>query len=131
MASRNMYKLEMLLLSILSKEDCYGYQITQIMKQKSNGIVDTPASSLYPILYRLIDANCISDYEVIVGRNRKRVYYHLEEEGQKYFEKLYSEYQDVINGIQGVMDYEPPKDAEKPKKNRRKKAAKRRNTYED
>lgn len=34
MANRNnLYKLDMLILSILAKHDCYGYQLTQIMKK--------------------------------------------------------------------------------------------------
>ena len=64
MSTRNSpYKLDMLVLSTLSKHDCYGYQLTQIFDECSNGIIKPKVSSLYPILYRLIDQGYISSYE--------------------------------------------------------------------
>lgn len=67
MSTRNSpYKLDMLVLSTLSKHDCYGYQLTQIFDECSNGIIKPKVSSLYPILYRLIDQGYISSYEEII-----------------------------------------------------------------
>ena len=64
MSTRNSpYRLDMLVLSTLSKHDCYGYQLTQIFDECSNGIIKPKVSSLYPILYRLIDQGYISSYE--------------------------------------------------------------------
>ena len=103
MASRNVFKLDMLILSILSKEDCYGYQLTQFIKKYSNNVNQTQPSSLYPILYRLIDQGYISDYEKVLKRNRKRVYYHLEPSGDEYFHKLLDDYYQLIQGIDGVL----------------------------
>ena len=82
MANRNnLYKLDMLILSILAKHDCYGYQLTQIMKRASGGIIKSQVSSLYPILYRMINEGYITNYETTIKQNRRRVYYHLEPEG--------------------------------------------------
>lgn len=67
MSTRNSpYRLDMLVLSTLSKHDCYGYQLTQIFDECSNGIIKPKVSSLYPILYRLIDQGYISSYEEII-----------------------------------------------------------------
>lgn len=69
MSTRNSpYRLDMLVLSTLSKHDCYGYQLTQIFDECSNGIIKPKVSSLYPILYRLIDQGYISSYEEIIDR---------------------------------------------------------------
>ena len=34
--SNNFFKLEMLLLKIIKQQDCYGYQITQLLAKLSN-----------------------------------------------------------------------------------------------
>lgn len=38
--ANNFFKLEMLLLKIIEKQDCYGYQITQLINQLSNNKID-------------------------------------------------------------------------------------------
>ena len=53
MTERDRFKkgsLEMLLLKILSEHDCYGCQITQIIKNVTNGIIVVREPSMYPIL---------------------------------------------------------------------------------
>ena len=37
MAKKSFYKIEMLFLKILEKEDCYGYQLTQSIQDITNG----------------------------------------------------------------------------------------------
>ena len=106
MANRNnLYKLDMLILSILAKHDCYGYQLTQIMKRASGGIIKSQVSSLYPILYRMINEGSITNYETTIKQNRRRVYYHLEPEGFHQLDQMLKEYQQVIGGIQSILDY--------------------------
>lgn len=38
MAKKSFYKIEMLFLKILEKEDCYGYQLTQSIQDITNGL---------------------------------------------------------------------------------------------
>ena len=45
--------VELLVLHLLSQRDYYGYELTQIMKTQSDGIMDIPVGSLYPALYKL------------------------------------------------------------------------------
>ena len=77
MSTRNSpYRLDMLVLSTLSKHDCYGYQLTQIFDECSNGIIKPKVSSLYPILYRdiLVVMKKLSktiDVEYIIIWNQK------------------------------------------------------------
>ena len=43
--------VEMLLLHVLScKGDCYGYQLSQLIKKSSENTLDFPVGSLYPAL---------------------------------------------------------------------------------
>ncbi len=64
-------------------------------------------SSLYPVLYRLIDKNIITDKEQIVGKRRTRIYYHLTDLGKEYLEKLKSEYYYITDGFNNIINYQP------------------------
>ena len=77
MAKKSFYKIEMLFLKILEKEDCYGYQLTQSIQDITNGQIKIAEGTMYPILYKLQDQGYISDRQVKVGKRQTRVYYHL------------------------------------------------------
>ena len=106
MAAHNLYKLDMLILHILSRHDCYGYEITQIINKYSNNTINTRVSSLYPILYRMIEHGYITDYEKIIKQKRKRAYYHLEPEGYEELNKIFMDYHALVAVIQSVLDYD-------------------------
>ena len=71
--------VELMVLHLLSLRDYYGYELTQIIRQETNGVIDIPIGSLYPALYKLIDAGYISDHKEQVGKRMIRIYYHLED----------------------------------------------------
>lgn len=92
MPKKNIYfKFEMLILSILRYKDCYGYELTQIIKRLSDGVIDIKEGVLYPNLYKLLQAGYISSYDELVNK-KVRVYYHLEENGKIYFQNIVEEY---------------------------------------
>lgn len=95
---------ELLVLYLLSKEDLYGYQITQALEEKSDGVYTMLEGSLYPVLYRLSDAGYISEYTKLVGKRRTRKYYHLEEAGREYYVQILSEYLGIIESIDKILD---------------------------
>ena len=47
MAKKSFYKIEMLFLKILEKEDCYGYQLTQSIQDITNGPVSYTHLDVY------------------------------------------------------------------------------------
>lgn len=98
--------LDMLILKLLSKHDCYGYQLTQIIKEQSNGLINIPSGSLYPSLYRLLEGNYISEYPVMVGKRQQRIYYHLESEGRQYLEEQMSDYYEIAEAIEKILQYD-------------------------
>lgn len=97
---------EMLVLYLLQKEDLYGYQITQSFEEKSNGVYTMLEGSLYPILYKLVDAGYISDYTVTVGKRRQRKYYHIEPSGIEYYKEILNEYDSITKSINLILDRE-------------------------
>jgi PadR family transcriptional regulator PadR len=98
--------IEMLALKILSEKDCYGYEICQLMKERSGGAITVPEGSLYPALYKLADKKYISSYEKLVGVRRRRTYYHIEPQAQPYLEELIQAYYEVSGGITAVLNWE-------------------------
>lgn len=98
--------VDILLLTLLKEEDKYGYQLCQEIAERSNNRYVLKESSMYPMLYRLIDKNFISDRQVIVGKRRKRVYYHIEPAGLEYLDKIVDEYISIVNGILNILGKE-------------------------
>ena len=79
--------LDALVLSVVSKEDTYGYKITQEIREA----MDMSESTLYPVLRRLLKNNFLESYDQeYMGRNRR--YYKITDEGLKQVEDYQSEW---------------------------------------
>ena len=97
----------LVILSLLKREDMYGYQLVQETERSSGGLLTTQEGSLYPLLYRMVDSGYISGRDVTVetrhGRRRNRVLYHLEPSGRVRLSELKAEFDQVQEGIQNVF----------------------------
>ena len=96
---------ELILLKLLSRQDMYGYQLTQTPAERSGGQFIIKEGSMYPTLYRLLGKGLISDYQKKVGARRTRVYYHLEPEGDAYLGEIRKEYISLNQGGLRVLGY--------------------------
>ena len=96
------FKMEMLVLLVLKKQDCYGYEIANYMKEQTDGIIDMNLGTLYPVLYRLVNDGFITGTDRIEGR-RMRVYYHLEPKGEEVLKTLCDKYQSWVSAIKKLM----------------------------
>ena len=90
--------MALILLSLLRREDMYGYQLVQETERRSGGRLKTQEGSLYPVLYRLQEQGLISDRRVLVGKRMTRVYYHLEPAGEARLEEMIREYESMMTG---------------------------------
>lgn len=69
--------LDALVLEVVSRNDTYGYEITQSIRKA----VDISESTLYPVLRRLQKDQCLEVYDKeYQGRNRR--YYKITEKGK-------------------------------------------------
>lgn len=91
--------VDLLILTLLQEEDMYGYQISQELVQRSDGKYHLKETSLYPILYRLIDKKYITEYKVVVGKRRTRVYYHIEPAGIEYHSQALQDYLNTVGSV--------------------------------
>jgi PadR family transcriptional regulator PadR len=68
--------LDAMVLAIVSKEETYGYKITQDIREA----MDISESTLYPVLRRLQKDDCLITYDqAFMGRNRR--YYKVTQKG--------------------------------------------------
>ncbi len=97
--------VEMILLSLLSEEDKYGYQMTQEIKEKSGGEFTLLEGSMYPILYRLSENGDIVFREVKVGPRMTRIYYHITESGLERLKSMRKTFRDQLTLINSLTNY--------------------------
>lgn len=95
--------MSLVVLSLLKKEDMYGYQLVTEAEKQSGGRIITQEGSLYPVLYKLVDQGFISDRREKVGKRMTRVYYHLEPAGEQRLAELMREYEAVTQGVYQIM----------------------------
>ena len=72
-----------LILSILMRDDSYGYHIIQKAKELSGGTLEWTDGMLYPVLHRLEKKGFIESYWQIAESGRKRKYYKILDLGIK------------------------------------------------
>ena len=95
---------DMLILHLLKQKDCYGYEITQAISELSDRLLTISQNTIYTAIYKLENDRMISEYSVLVGRTRTRVYYHITPMGEQYFSKLQANYSATIQGVQMIME---------------------------
>lgn len=109
MSNQNSFKkgaVEMLLLHILKENgDCYGYQLSQLIKTISDDFLIIPEGSMYPALYKLIDKGFITDYKKQVGKRLVRVYYHIEASGEERLFNLVNEFHRTNECIEKILNH--------------------------
>lgn len=90
--------LDTLVLSIVGRDDTYGYAITRELREKLN----ISESTLYPVLRRLQKDNCLETYDKeFSGRNRR--YYRITEQGRCQLKLYRSEWEEHKNKIDEIM----------------------------
>lgn len=93
--------LIMIFLYLLKQKEMYGYELTKMIKEKTNNAFSIKMSTLYPSLRKLIDAGYVKTRSVVVD-NKTRVYYSLEKEGELYLNELIEQYlmkRDLIDSL--------------------------------
>ncbi len=72
-----------LILSILSREDCYGYALIKEVGVISESQITWSDGMLYPVLRRLETQGLISSYWLAADSGRRRRYYKIEKGGSQ------------------------------------------------
>ncbi len=91
--------IEFLILSIVEKQDSYGYEISQTIKL----VAAIKESTLYPILKKLEKSGYLTTYSQEF-QGRKRKYYSITEEGKEQLIILNKEWQSYRDTIDGIIE---------------------------
>lgn len=99
--------LQTIILKLLEDNDrMYGYEITQKVKEVSEGEIMLTEGALYPALHKLeADGFLQTTVEVVDGRARK--YYKLTEQGGKEVTNKLEEAQAFIEQLQTLLSLKP------------------------
>lgn len=74
--------LELIVLHLLAPGEAYGYEIVSKLSAETNGALEVTDGTLYPVLYRLERAGCVSVRWETPQRGVPRKYYQLTDTGR-------------------------------------------------
>lgn len=75
--------IDILLLSLIEKEDLYGYEIARRLNEISKDLYSMGEGTLYPALQRLEKHHCIEAYWGDSDTGGRRKYYRITDGGKK------------------------------------------------
>lgn len=97
--------LELCVLSLLRKHDCYGYEISEYLSNH----IDIADGTVYPILRKLKSDGLLSTYLQEESGGPPRKYYSLTDLGRESYEKDRAEYLNFARTVATLLeddDYE-------------------------
>ena len=99
--------LEMVLLSILSKGETYGYEIMSQLNTRGGEIFgNAKEGTVYPLLYRLQDAQLIQCRLVAGQGGASRKYYSLTPRGRETYAQLQAFWREYVRCVEGFLTME-------------------------
>lgn len=93
----------MLLLSLLSGEDMYGYQMIDELRKRSNRVFDLKAGTLYPLLHGLESQGLVTSYDGDAVEGRVRRYYSITKDGRAALEAKKAEWATYSGAVSAVL----------------------------
>ena len=92
----------LLVLSLLEKQDMYGYQMIEELARRSNDVFQMKEGTLYPILHGLEKEGAVKSYTKEADTGRTRKYYRITKKGLRALEeqkKEWVEFSEKVNAI--------------------------------
>lgn len=94
----------MLVLSLLEREDMYGYQMIECLESRSENIFTLKAGTLYPLLHSLEKQGVIASYDEEGAGGRPRKYYSLTGAGRKLLNEKKNEWRVYSSAVERVIE---------------------------
>lgn len=96
--------LKTIVLSLLAKHDrMYGYEITQYVKEHTQGKIQLTEGALYPTLHKLEAEGLLSTEKMNIGK-RVRKYYSLTESGNHQADDRVTEFKAFSETMNNLID---------------------------
>ncbi len=97
----------MLVLSLLSDGDKYGYEMIETLAQRSDDTFQLKEGTLYPLLHNLEKEKLVSAYTKTAPSGRERKYYTLTKLGREQLEYKQAEWQLFSKTVNAVLGATP------------------------
>jgi len=95
--------LKYMVLNLLqSLPKMYGYEITQVLDEKSSGRIKLTFAALYPVLHKL-EAEGLVRAETEIVNNRTRKYYSLTAKGKTESDSRMSDFREYIDLMKNLF----------------------------
>ena len=102
----------MLILRLLDEKDLYGYEMIDLLRQRSSNVFELKAGTLYPLLHSLEVKNLVTSYESEYnGKIRK--YYKLTKNGKRYLDEKKQEWEIFSKAVADVLCIHEPNKTER------------------
>lgn len=102
MKKKSLEHTQLLVLSLLSREDLYGYQMIVELARRSDHTFEMKEGTLYPVLHGLEQQGMVEAYEKQAPTGRSRKYYHLTRKGQALLREetqAWERYSTAVNAV--------------------------------
>ena len=93
----------LLVLSLLSREEMYGYQMITELSRRSDRTFELKEGTLYPILHSLEAEKYVTSHEREADTGRKRKYYRITRKGLKALEEKKAEWNLFTEKVNAVV----------------------------
>lgn len=91
--------IEVCAFTILSKNDCYGYELAETISSH----IQISEGTIYPLLRRLTREGYFTTYLQESSGGPPRKYYKITDTGMKYKESLLKDWNDMIEGVNELI----------------------------
>lgn len=99
--------LKTIVLGLLKNNDrLYGYEITQMVKELTEGKILITEGALYPTLHALEKSGELTTEEEFIGK-RVRKYYKLTSQGRNTADEKINEFADFMSTMKYLLNLEP------------------------
>lgn len=93
----------MLLLRLLSEKDLYGYEMIEILRERSQNVFELKAGTLYPLLHGMEEKGYLTSYEKEAG-GKLRKYYQITRAGKKALDEQKQEWTTYSQAVLQVLE---------------------------
>ena len=104
---QNIEHTQLLVLSLLSNEDMYGYQMIMELARRSDHTFEMKEGTLYPVLHGLEKNGYVEAYQQEAPTGRMRKYYHLTRKGGAMLRTEAEAWQSYAGAVNAVLRSSP------------------------
>ena len=90
-------------MELLTRQAMYGYELSEALAKRSNGIFNLGKGTLYPLLYNLEAKRFIAGAWQTGPTGRERKYYSLTAKGKRQLAKSLQQLQALQKGLKLVL----------------------------